>query len=119
LVLPSIVAGCICLAACGGEPLEQPPSVGASSDPRLSSSIGSLTCTDWNKADLDTQVAIVEEIGAFAGGPVTGRGVSGTGNALEPDQARALFENRCSENVAESFLLYKLYTHAALFAGAE
>lgn len=106
----------LALAACGGEEVA-PPAVGGGSSPIQPGSLGKLKCEDWTRAELDTRSAIVEDLRAFSGGPVTGEGVQGTGPVLEDEQAYELFENRCEGSYAEDFLLYKLYTHAAGFAG--
>ena len=45
-----------------------------------------------------------------------GEGVSGRGTVLEDEQAYRLFNGRCER--FPGFLLYKLYSHAAAFAGA-
>jgi hypothetical protein len=79
--------------------------------------LGKLTCRDWNGANLDGKTAIIEDIRLFAGGEVTGTGVQGRGPVLDDERAYELFEGRCKDPVADNFLLYKLYTHAAAFAG--
>lgn len=104
------------ISACGGSEVEQ-PSLGGASNPIAPGSLGKLTCGDWSRGTVDTRSAIVEELRGFAGGPVTGEGVEGTGPVLEDEQAYELFQRRCEEPYAEHFLLYKLYTHAAGFAG--
>jgi hypothetical protein len=104
------------LASCGGSEVEQ-PAIGGGSSEIPPGSLGKLVCEDWNRGDLDMRTAIVEELRGFAGGPVVGQGVEGTGPVLEDEQAYELFERRCEDSFAEDFLLYKLYTHAAGFAG--
>jgi hypothetical protein len=107
----------LALASCGGDEVA-PPSIGGGSDGLQPGSLGKLTCGDWNRGSLDTREAIVEDLRLFSGGPVSGgQGVEGTGPVLEDEQAYDLFERRCEDSFAEHFLLYKLYTHAAGFAG--
>lgn len=104
------------LASCGGDEVAA-PAIGGGSNEIAPGSLGKLRCEDWNRGDVDARSAIVEELRLFSGGPVTGEGVQGTGPVLEDEQAYELFERRCEGSYAEGFLLYKLYTHAAGFAG--
>jgi hypothetical protein len=112
----AIAAAALAFASCGGDQVA-PPAIGGGQNGIQPGSLGKLTCEDWNRGGVDTRGAIVEELRLFSGGPVTGEGVEGTGPVLEDEQAYELFERRCEEPVAEHFLLYKLYTHAAGFAG--
>jgi hypothetical protein len=74
-----------------------------------------LRCTDWQGADPRERRQIIAMLREFLGGPVIGEGVSGRGTVLEDDQAYRLFDGRCDR--FPGFLLYKLYSHAAAFAG--
>ena len=74
-----------------------------------------LRCTDWQDADPRERQQIIAMLREFLGGPVIGEGVSGRGTVLEDDQAYRLFNGRCER--FPGFLLYKLYSHAAAFAG--
>lgn len=74
-----------------------------------------LRCTDWQEADPSGRRVIVDSLQEFLGGPVIGEGVSGRGSVLDDDQAYELFNGRCEH--FPGFLLYKLYSHAAAFAG--
>ena len=74
-----------------------------------------LLCRDWNDADPAGKRAIVDRLREFVGGPVTGEGFEARGSVLKDDQAFSLFNNRCEH--FPGFLLYKLYSHAAAFAG--
>jgi hypothetical protein len=113
----ALVMVALAFASCGGDDVE-PPAIGGGSGSIQPGSLGKLTCGDWNRGSLDTRKAIVEELRLFSGGPVSGgEGVQGTGPVLEDEQAYDLFERRCEDPYAEHFLLYKLYTHAAGFAG--
>ena len=67
------------------------------------------------EADPSGRREIVGSLRAFLGGPVIGEGVSGRGTVLEDEQAYRLFNGRCER--FPGFLLYKLYSHAAAFAG--
>jgi hypothetical protein len=74
-----------------------------------------LRCTDWRDADPPARREIIASLREFLGGPVIGEGVSGRGAVLEDDQAYRLFNARYER--FPGFLLYKLYSHAAAFAG--
>jgi len=74
-----------------------------------------LRCDDWREADPSNRRKIVGSLREFLGGPVIGEGVSGRGAVLEDEQAYRLFDSRCEH--FPGFLLYKLYSHAAAFAG--
>jgi hypothetical protein len=74
-----------------------------------------LRCSDWREADPSARREMVDMLREFLGGPVIGEGVSGRGSVLEDDQAYRLFNGRCEQ--FPGFLLYKLYSHAAAFAG--
>jgi hypothetical protein len=74
-----------------------------------------LRCSDWQEANPSGRREIIGSLREFLGGPVLGEGVSGRGTVLEDDQAYRLFNGRCER--FPGFLLYKLYSHAAAFAG--
>jgi len=79
--------------------------------------LGQATCSDWLAEDGAGKAALAARVQAFAGGTVnTGEQDVGTGAVLSPEEANLLFATSCSRRYAESFLLYKLYTHAAAFA---
>jgi hypothetical protein len=114
------VAAVCCLAALGacggsGEPARQAGGLAGSQDLDLNT----LACEDWRRSSPSTRRAIIEKIRGFAGGTITGEGVGkgARGAVLDDDHAYRLFEGRCREELARGFLLYKLYTHAAAFAG--
>lgn len=75
------------------------------------------TCTDWQQADVEGRLATIAELRSIVGGQITGGGVSGRGTVLGDEQAYDLFEARCDEPYARGFLLYKLYSIVADFAG--
>jgi hypothetical protein len=76
-----------------------------------------FTCADWNRADLQTQLATVAAIRDYVGGQVTGAGAAGTGTVLDDERAYDFFDQYCEQEIARHFLLYKLYGRAAGFAG--
>jgi hypothetical protein len=79
--------------------------------------LGQATCSDWNAEDAAGRRELAARVRAFAGGVVnTGSEDVGTGAVLSAEDANRLFETSCSRAYAESFLLYKLYTHAAAFS---
>jgi hypothetical protein len=109
---------CLALAACGGS-TEGNDQAAAEVGPGIGDSppLRTFTCTDWNRANGEMRLATIEQIRNFAGGPVTGEGVRARGAVLEDDQAYQLFDRACEPDFASGFLLVKLNTHAAGFAG--
>jgi hypothetical protein len=83
--------------------------------------LGQLTCADWNAASgADARADIVSRIRGFAGGVVNdGSHDIGTGATLSDEDARRLYDGWCTRSYAEAFLLYKLYTHGAVFANRD
>ncbi len=78
------------------------------------------TCADWSRADDAARFGVLEELRGFRGDQITGRGGgSGYGSVLDDDLAYRLFESRCALPNSETFLLYRLYSFAAGFAGQE
>jgi hypothetical protein len=79
------------------------------------SDFSAVSCTDWNTAGDEGRAWIVEKIHQFAGGVVVdGEKAVGYGDTLTTDQANRLFDAQCSERHARGFVLYKLYTYAAM-----
>jgi hypothetical protein len=110
-----VLACAVALAACGGSGDGPPEQSGFA---RQVPDLNKYACEDWAKADPAARRAVIDKIQEFAGGNVTGdQGVRSRGNVLEDEQAYSLFENRCRPAYARGFLLYKLYTAAAAFAG--
>ena len=80
--------------------------------------LGQATCSDWNAQDTAGRAELAARVRAFAGGVVNdGSEDVGTGAVLSADEANRLYATSCARRYAEDFLLYKLYTHAAAFAG--
>jgi hypothetical protein len=112
-LLPALACAAA-LGACGGDDGGPPATPSAQPVPDLNT----YACEDWVRADPATRRAVVDKIQEFAGGNVSGeRGVRGRGLVLDDEHAYSLFENRCRPSYAGGFLLYKLYTAAAAFAG--
>jgi hypothetical protein len=114
----ALLVCCLAASACGGSSggneqaaSEVGPGIGDTPPLRV------FTCKDWNRASSEIRLATIEQIRNFAGGPVTGEQVRGTGAVLEDEQAYQLFDRACEPEFASGFLLVKLYTHAAGFAG--
>ena len=79
--------------------------------------LSQASCSDWHAQDAAGRAELAGRIRAFAGGVVnTGSEDVGTGAVLSHADAQRLFASACSREYAESFLLYKLYTHAAAFS---
>jgi hypothetical protein len=78
------------------------------------------TCADWERADVASRLDVLDELRGLRGEQISGRGAGrGYGSVLDDDLAYRLFEGRCRLPNSESFLLYKLYSFAAGFAGEE
>jgi hypothetical protein len=79
--------------------------------------LSGVTCADWNSISDEDRAWLVAKIAAFAGGEVVdGEEIVGYGDVLTTEQANDLFDNECTESYAQGFLLYKLYTYAAVFS---
>jgi hypothetical protein len=104
--------GCVlCVAGCGGQP-----------DPAQEYALGvpmrAATCADWKRAGPAARGNALDELRALRHDQISGRGAGrGYGSVLNDDLAYRLFENRCKLPNAESYLLYRLYSFAAGFAG--
>lgn len=94
------------LAACGGGD-SQAPVAG------LGAPVRTANCGDWNKGSPRARRQTIEQVRAFAGGPVAG---GGHGNTLTDDEAYELFDKLCDPYYARGFKLYKLYTRSAAFS---
>jgi hypothetical protein len=112
------VAGALAAAGCGGErearhssenvrPPNLPPSF----------NLQSFDCTEWNRSDERIRRYVIRRLREIVGGQITGRGAQGHGTTLDDTQAYQLFESGCADPRARGFVLYKLYGHAAGFAG--
>jgi hypothetical protein len=114
----ALLACCLALAACGGS-TEGGEGAAADVGPGIGDTapLRTFTCRDWNRADSELRLATIEQIRNFAGGPVTGEDVRARGAVLDDEQAYGLFDRACEPDFASGFLLVKLYTHAAGFAG--
>ena len=77
--------------------------------------LGQYTCRDWRRARGAARLAVVRRLTVFFGGPVAG--TSGWGTVLPVDATKRLFNGRCSRRGSANFLLYKLYSFSAGFAG--
>jgi len=106
------LAVALLLASCGGG---GGPPAGAGFD--TGPPIGRFTCQDWNRAGPALQQRTLKRIHEFVGGDITGQGAQGHGATLSDDDAGRLFHSSCRPPYAQSFLLYKLYSHAAAFMG--
>jgi len=111
------VVGVALIAGCGSGSGTQPQiDVG----PNVGAPINLADCNDWNQADTSQRLGTIQQLKAFAGGPVVGNNASdpsGTGSVLSDKQAYGLFDNYCKNQFARGFKLYKLYERAAGFAG--
>ena len=84
------------------------------------SDLSGVSCAQWNAAGDSGRAWLVDKISRFAGGPVNdGTKIVGYGDTLTSDRAYALFDTWCPEQYAQGFLLYKLYTYAAVVSKSD
>ena len=105
----AMLLACVALTGCSDD--GSVPQGGAGDG--IGAPVRSANCTDWKKAGPSERRQSLDQIRAFAGGPVE---QGGHGNTLDDDKAYRLFENWCSHDYARGFKLYKLYTRAAAFS---
>jgi hypothetical protein len=74
--------------------------------------IQSARCRQWRAGTRLEQDRVVVTLQRLVGGPTP----YGQATALEPEQARALFERACARPYARGFLLYELFTRASAFS---
>ena len=70
-------------------------------------------CEGWRKAPPSERRTTIDDIAAFAGGPVGSGHLNGA--TLSDEKAYDLFEGACKPEFSKRFKLYKLYTRAAAF----
>jgi len=79
------------------------------------SDFSGVSCADWNRAGDDGREWIVGKVREFVGGVVVdGEKAVGYGDVLTTSQANALFDTTCRKRYAQGFVLYKLYSYAAV-----
>ena len=87
--------------------------VGGAIDRRVD--LSGVTCTEWNAASDADRAWLIATITDFAGGVVVdGERIVGYGDVLTAEQANDLYNSSCAPTYAQGFLLYKLYTYAAV-----
>jgi hypothetical protein len=69
-------------------------------------------CVQWNAGTAAEREKVVGALAYSVGGATTSQGV---GTTLDSAQAHALFDNACSGQIAQHWLLYELYIRAAGF----
>jgi hypothetical protein len=106
-------------AGCGGDEQTGTAGSGTTTSPIPPGGLGAANCHDWNEATPADREIILHDLRLFAGGDVVGPGVQGRGEILTDEQAYQLFDTSCVEGFASKFLLYKLYTHAAVLTGQQ
>ncbi|RNL63666.1 hypothetical protein EFK50_07945 [Nocardioides marmoriginsengisoli] len=93
-----------------------PPKVAPA--PKSNKPLSLYTCGWWRKANPAQKAELVNRLEHFVSGSVDGDKRVGYGATLQPAQAAALFDGRCSTSYAGAFALYKLYGAAAAFTAA-
>jgi hypothetical protein len=105
-------------ASASGSAFEQPTATVVRSATRpldRRSDFSGITCTEWNTSSDADRAWLVAKVAEFVGGVVVdGEGVVGYGDVLTTSQANALFNQQCGHAYAQGFLLYKLYSYAAV-----
>jgi hypothetical protein len=77
--------------------------------------LSGVTCAEWNAASDADRAWLIDSVTRFAGGEVVdGERIVGYGDTLSDDQANDLYDTSCRPSYAQAFLLYKLYTYAAV-----
>ena len=90
-----------------------PRRVGGRIDRR--SDFSGVSCTEWNRANDTDRAWLIDRVSQFVGGVVVdGEKAVGYGDTLTTAQANALFDTQCRKRYAQGFLLYKLYSYAAV-----
>jgi hypothetical protein len=106
------LGGSMLLSGCGGS-----DRASTSSHAAVGESLRLASCTDWKFATVAQRKVTVEQLHKFAAGPVGSSAGIKTGPVLSDDRAYKLFQRACARSYARGFKLYKLYEHAAAFAG--
>ena len=102
----------LALSGCGDDDGE---GAGPDGPATLDNPIELADCTDWQEGSVEERLGTIRQISTFISGPVPGTG--GTGVTLEDEEAYDIFEEACSESVAQGFTLYKIYVRVAAFQG--
>ena len=77
--------------------------------------LSGVQCADWNAVGDEDRAWLVAAVAKFAGGVVVdGEKAVGYGDVLTTEQANELFNTSCRNRYARGFVLYKLYTYAAV-----
>ena len=79
------------------------------------SDMSGISCAEWNSSSAEDRDWLLEKVSEFVGGVVVDEEKAvGYGDVLTREQANALFNSTCSSEVAQGFLLYKLFSYAAV-----
>jgi hypothetical protein len=79
------------------------------------SDFSGVSCAEWNSASDEDRAWLVAKVAEFVGGVVVdGEKAVGYGDVLTTEQAIALFDEACRDSYAQGFVLYKLYSYAAV-----
>ena len=79
------------------------------------SDFSAISCADWNSVDDVDRAWLVARVAEFVGGVVVdGEKAVGYGDTLTTERANDLFNSTCQNEYAQNFLLYKLYSYAAV-----
>jgi hypothetical protein len=82
--------------------------------------LSGVNCADWNGAGDAGRAWLVGKIEEFAGGSVNDHEkIVGYGDTLSREQAHDLLNTTCENAYAQGFVLYKLYTYAAVVTSKE
>ena len=79
------------------------------------SDFSAISCADWNAANDTDRAWLVARVAEFVGGVVVDeKEAVGYGDTLPTARANDLFNSTCQNEYAQGFLLYKLYSYAAV-----
>lgn len=85
--------------------------------PSLPVSVRVADCTDWKQGSVEQRRNTVIQLRQFSGGPIGSSEGIEHGRTFDDQRAYNVLESFCKRRFARGFKLYKLYTHAAAFAG--
>jgi hypothetical protein len=79
------------------------------------SDMSGISCAQWNSSNAEDRAWLLEKVSEFVGGVVVDEEKAvGYGDVLTTEQATKLFNTTCSSETAQGFLLYKLFSYAAV-----
>ncbi len=117
VALAAVLAAAVA-AAWPDAPSRAPAAVQRTAAPTFDGRVGGVPlqqarCAQWATASATQRGQVVAALAATVGGAST---TGGVGTTLPAARATAIFDVRCAQAGASSFLLYEIYTRAAAFS---